>query len=210
MSKLSRNSVLCVFTPYLSSTLITFFFISFSSFWSFSAFLHASTHIKWRAVLRFQFRTNLWCCRPPTRSAVAEGTQGSPITALYANVLAPGQQRGHAGTWSLFMQISGRQSRHNTKSAIDTGGHISQPAQKLVWEKRGKHEKCGLSGEIGRREWQSQGGLEKRQHYRCWWNIYGSPVLQGHSVWFDYSCGGEWTEHTFFYSDLMTTSISVM
>lgn len=97
---------------------------------SFSAVLRASTHIKWRAAVRFQFRTHLWCCRPPTRSAVAEGTQGSPITALYANVLAPGQQRGHAGTRSLFMQISGRQSQHNTEPATDTGGHISPPAQK--------------------------------------------------------------------------------
>lgn len=95
---------------------------------SFSAVLRASTHIKWRAAVRFQFRTHLWCCRPPTRSAVAEGTQGSPITALYANVLAPGQQRGHAGTGSLFMQISGRQSQHNTEPATDTGGHISPPA----------------------------------------------------------------------------------
>lgn len=90
------------------------------------------THIKWRAAVRFQFRTNLWCCRPPTRSAVAEGTQGSPITALYANVPAPGQQRGHAGTRSLFMQISGRQPQHNTEPATDTGGHISPPAQQLV------------------------------------------------------------------------------
>lgn len=122
---------------------------------SFSAVLRASTHIKWRAAVRFQFRTHLWCCRPPTRSAVAEGTQGSPITALYANVLAPGQQRGHAGTRSLFMQISGRQSQHNTEPATDTGGHISPPAQKkgnsaenmkdVDWVARG-----GL-------EWQSQG-----------------------------------------------------
>ncbi len=88
------------------------FYRFFFSLWSLSALLRASTHIKWRAAVRFQFRTHLWCCRPPTRSAVAEGTQGSPITALYANVLAPGQQRGHAGTGSLFMQISVRQSQH--------------------------------------------------------------------------------------------------
>lgn len=91
---------------------LTLLFISSFSLWSLSALLRAFTHIKWRAAVRFQFRTHLWCCRPPTRSAVAEGTQGSPITALYANVLAPGQQRGHAGTGSLFMQISGRQSQH--------------------------------------------------------------------------------------------------
>lgn len=97
------------------------------------ALLRASTHIKWRAAVRFQFRTHLRCCRPPTRSAVAEGTQGSPITALYANVLAPGQQRGHAGTGSLFMQISGRQSQRNTEPATDTAGHIS-PAARLVGE----------------------------------------------------------------------------
>lgn len=88
------------------------FIFSFFSLWSLSALFRASTHIKWRAALRFQFRTHLWCRRPPTSSAVAEGTQGSPITTLYANVLAPGQQRGHAGTGSLFMQISGRQSQH--------------------------------------------------------------------------------------------------
>lgn len=94
-----------------------FFFYLFISFYFFplrslSALLRAFTHIKWRAAVRFQFRTHLWCCRPPTRSAVAEGTLGSPITALYANALAPGQQRGHAGTRSLFMQISERQSQH--------------------------------------------------------------------------------------------------
>lgn len=114
---------------------LTFYLFLFS-LWSFSALLRASTHIKWRAAVRFQFRTNLWCCRPPTRSAVAEGTQGSPITALYANVLAPGQQRGHAGTGSLFMQILGRQSQHNTEPATDTGGHISPPAQQLVGKKK--------------------------------------------------------------------------
>lgn len=91
--------------------LLSLFFFS-SPLRSLSALLRAFTHIKWRAAVRFQFRTHLWCCRPPTRSAVAEGTLGSPITALYANALAPGQQRGHAGTRSLFMQISERQSQH--------------------------------------------------------------------------------------------------
>ena len=103
------------------------FYLLLFCLWSFSDLLHASTHIKWRAAVRFQFRTHLWCCRPPTRSAVAEGTQGSPITALYANVLAPGQQRGHAGTGSLFMQISGRhsttQSRPQTLVAISPRRH---------------------------------------------------------------------------------------
>lgn len=95
-----------LFFFYLSSLFIFF------SLRSLLALLRAFTHIKWRAAVRFQFRTHLWCCRPPTRSAVAEGTLGSPITALYANALAPGQQRGHAGTRSLFMQISERQSQH--------------------------------------------------------------------------------------------------
>lgn len=135
-----------------------YFFSSFPlppSLRSFSAVLRASTHIKWRAAVRFQFRTHLWCCRPPTRSAVAEGTQGSPITALYANVLAPGQQRGHAGTRSLFMQISGRQSQHNTEPATDTGGHISPPAQK----KRNSAENMKDVDWVARGglEWQSQG-----------------------------------------------------
>lgn len=103
-------SAICLL-PSFSHSL--FYLLSFfPPLWSLSALLRASTHIKWRAAVRFQFRTHLWCCRPPTRSAVAEGTQGSPITALYANALAPGQQRGHAGTGSLFMQISGRQSQH--------------------------------------------------------------------------------------------------
>lgn len=124
-------SAICHPSPCLYLFLTPFFISSFFSLWSFSALLRASTHIKWRAAVRFQFRTHLWCCRPPTRSAVAEGTQGSPITALYANVLAPGQQRGHAGTGSLFMQISGRQSQHNTEPATDTGGCIS-PAAQLV------------------------------------------------------------------------------
>lgn len=126
-------SAICYPSPCVYLFLTPFIFSSFPlppSLRSFSAVLRASTHIKWRAAVRFQFRTHLWCCRPPTRSAVAEGTQGSPITALYANVLAPGQQRGHAGTRSLFMQISGRQSQHNTEPATDTGGHISPPAQK--------------------------------------------------------------------------------
>lgn len=112
--------------PYATHLPVSIFFslpfhLFLFSLWSFGALLRASTHIKWRAAVRFQFRTHLWWCRPPTRSAVAEGTQGSPITALYANVLAPGQQRGHAGTGSLFMQISGRQSQHNTEPATDTG-----------------------------------------------------------------------------------------
>lgn len=106
------------------------FIASFFCPWSFFDLFHTSTCIKWRAVVSFQFRTHLWRCRPPTRSAVAEETQGSPITALYANVLAPGQQRGHAGTGSLFMQISGRRSLHNTEPATDTGGHIFSPAKK--------------------------------------------------------------------------------
>lgn len=130
-SYLNQRSVLLLFVPpaicYLASR--SLFISSFFSLWSLFAMLRASTHIKWRAAVRFQFKTHLWCRRPPTRSAVAEGTQGSPITALYANVLAPGQQRGHAGTGSLFMQISGRQSQHNTEPATDTGGHISPPAQ---------------------------------------------------------------------------------
>lgn len=102
-------SAICLLPSFSHSLFLSFIFFSL---WSLSALLRASTHIKWRAAVRFQFRTHLWCCRPPTRSAVAEGTQGSPITALYANALAPGQQRGHAGTGSLFMQISGRQSQH--------------------------------------------------------------------------------------------------
>lgn len=106
-------AVFLVSVPYACLFSFPCFYLSliFSSLWSLSSLLHACTHIKWRAAVRLQFRTHLWCCRPPTRSAVAEGTQGSPITALYANALAPGQQRGHAGTASLFMQISGRQSQ---------------------------------------------------------------------------------------------------
>lgn len=102
----------CHISVSISYFLCFYLFLIFPSLWSLSSLLRACTHIKWRATVRFQFRTHLWCCRPPTRSAVAEGTQGSPITALYANALAPGQQRGHAGTASLFMQISGRQSQH--------------------------------------------------------------------------------------------------
>lgn len=136
---------LCL-VPYASLYLFPHsLFISSFSLWSLTALLCASTHIKWRAAVRFQFRTHLWCCRPPTRSAVAEGTQGSPITALYANVLAPGQQRGHAGTGSLFMQISGRQSQHRA-------GHRHWwpylPASTTSWGKKKKHykhERCGAS-----------------------------------------------------------------
>lgn len=118
----SSHRVYRLFPPFLSPPVLRL--------WSFFDLFHTSTCIKWRAAVSFQFRTHLWRCRPPTRSAVAEGTQGSPITALYANVLAPGQQRGHAGTGSLFMQISGRQSQHNTELATDTGGHISPRAKK--------------------------------------------------------------------------------
>lgn len=103
-------SAICLF-PFLSHSPFIVPFLS-SSLVTLCLALCLHTHIKWRAAVRFQFRTHLWCCRPPTCSAVAEGTQGSPITALYANVLAPGQQRGHAGTAGLFMQISGRQSQH--------------------------------------------------------------------------------------------------
>lgn len=112
----NQRSVLLLFVP--SAICLSLYQFPYSLFiTSFSLSGHSlpcsvPPHIKWRAAVRFQFRTHLWCCRPPTRSAVAEGTQGSPITALYANVLAPGQQRGHAGTGSLFMQISGRQSQH--------------------------------------------------------------------------------------------------
>lgn len=109
-------SAICLLPSFSSPPLFYFFYLLslflFFPLRSLSALLRAFTHIKWRAAVRFQFRTHLWCCRPPTRSAVAEGTLGSPITALYANALAPGQQRGHAGTRSLFMQISERQSQH--------------------------------------------------------------------------------------------------
>lgn len=108
-------SAICLLPSFSSPPFFFFYLLSLFIFFplrSLSALLRAFTHIKWRAAVRFQFRTHLWCCRPPTRSAVAEGTLGSPITALYANALAPGQQRGHAGTRSLFMQISERQSQH--------------------------------------------------------------------------------------------------
>lgn len=133
------------------------FYLFLFSLWSSSALLRASTHIKWRAAVRFQFRTHLWCCRPPTRSAVAEGTQGSPITALYANVLAPGQQRGHAGTGSLFMQISGRQSQHNTEPATDTGGHIYPQAQQLVGKTWKTWKMWTVWQKKGSEKWQSEG-----------------------------------------------------
>lgn len=118
----SSHCVYPLFTPFLSPLVLCLR--------SFFRLFHTSTCIKWRAAVSFQFRTHLWCCRPPTRSAVAEGTQGSPITALYANVPAPGQQCGHAGMGSLFMQISGRQSQHNTELATHSGGHISPQAKK--------------------------------------------------------------------------------
>lgn len=132
-------------------------FLIFPSFWSLSSLLHACTHIKWRAAVRFQFRTHLWCCRPPTRSAVAEGTQGSPITALYANALAPGQQRGHAGTASLFMQISGRQSQHRA-------GHRHQwsylPASTTV---SCKHLRCVGSSKL----WVVRCQSERKPYRAC-------------------------------------------
>lgn len=146
---------------YLSSLFI------FSLLRSLSALLRAFTHIKWRAAVRFQFRSHLWCCRPPTRSAVAEGTLGSPITALYANALAPGQQRGHAGTRSLFMQISERQSQHRA-------GHRHQwsylPAALQIAKGKGKtkkcckhkkEKKCRPSFKMWEVEWQSQEVLQK-------------------------------------------------
>lgn len=134
------------------SALPFFFFLSFISFFfpsplrSLSALLRAFTHIKWRAAVRFQFRTHLWCCRPPTRSAVAEGTLGSPITALYANALAPGQQRGHAGTRSLFMQISERQSQHRAGHRHWWSYLPGSIADSWGGEEKGcKHQKCGPS-----------------------------------------------------------------
>lgn len=133
----------------------------FPSLW----WLRVSRHIKWRAAPRFQFRTHLWRCRPPTRSAVAEGTQGSPITALYANVFAPGQQRGHAATGSSFMQIWGGRSQHNTERATDTGGHISPTAQ--LWKNM---ERCEAGGEPARRCGKSNGWITliNVQHERDW------------------------------------------
>lgn len=161
------------FFLYLSSLFIFF------PLWSLSALLRAFTHIKWRAAVRFQFRTHLWCCRPPTRSAVAEGTLGSPITALYANALAPGQQRGHAGTRSLFMQISGRQSQHRA-------GHRHRwsylPAALQIADGKGKGKKmlkkcCKHQKKIS--EQVSKCGRWSHKVKECCKNIYLWACIMG-------------------------------